>query len=256
MIQSGDLVEIYQYERRPVRIVGRSRKGNDASKGSAVGSNLVQGEQDVESTRKPPKVRLQKNARRAALDFMRLVRANLAEPIPSVFCSLTYKENVTDYDRARKDFTAFVRSANRCFGEAVPLRYICVAEFQKRGAIHFHALFWGIPSSIVRGERSSRLVASLWGQGYVDLIETDGSAKIAWYMAKYLAKSFADERLAGRRTYIASTNVARPVVSSDVVLAPHFYGVVSPDLSTVKPLQKREYDTQWLGRAIYQQYKV
>jgi hypothetical protein len=72
---------------------------------------------------------------------------------------------------------------------------VAVSEFQKRGAIHFHALVWGIPPSVVKAERHTRLVASIWGQGFTDMIETDGNSRLASYFAKYMKKAYLDPRM-------------------------------------------------------------
>jgi len=97
----------------------------------------------------------------------------------------------------------------------------------------------------------------MWGKGFVDIVQTDGDIAIAWYLGgNYFKDSFADQRLAGFKSYICSRNIDRPVDYRDVDLS-LFRGPDSVlDLSTAKPLQSREYNTQWLGRANYQQYAL
>jgi len=250
IISYGKIVEIYHYEERP-RSTGRKKA---ATTGAATVPLLSSDRQNVHAEKQPPKVRTREHARRAVLSFRRLVAANLGGNDNPVLASLTYRENIDDLGRCRKDFNAFAKALRDTFDNG--LRYICVAEFQKRGAVHFHALIWGLPKGTVDRERSSRLVASLWGQGFVDLVQTDGNIKIASYLAKYMGKMFADPRLAGRKAYIASRNILRPMIDKDALIMPYFYGANGIDLSTATIFDKREYDTQWLGRCNYKQYHL
>jgi len=249
VITYGNHAEVYRYELRPRRIgISRAVKGSDGV------SRLSKDGQDATHAPKQKKIRTEANARSASMAFRRLVAANLGGLNNPVLLTLTYRENITDLDRSRKDFNTFAKRAKGTFGGEV--RYIVVAEFQERGAIHFHALVWGIPESVVNGERSSRLVAGLWGQGFVDIKKTDGHVKLATYLSKYMKKMFIDPRLAGRKAYISSQNCIRPVIDKDCILSKYFYGVMDYDLSTGGVLENVEYDTQWLGRALYKKYVI
>ena len=59
------------------------------------------------------------------------------EHIWKSFITLTYAENVQDIDKGYKDFKTWVRQIRRKMPD---FQYLCVPEFQKRGAIHFHAI--------------------------------------------------------------------------------------------------------------------
>lgn len=71
-------------------------------------------------------------ARRAIIDIIRL---NLE--LSSCLLTLTYKENMQDYERAYKDFNKFVKRVE--YRYKISLRYLRVIELQKRGAIHFQS---------------------------------------------------------------------------------------------------------------------
>jgi len=247
----GVYTEIKRFERRP-----RGGRRVGADKGAISNSDTlpllsVSGE-DLKRQREREKTRSEANARSAARFFRHLVGANLVgHPYP-VLVSLTYRENCTNLDRAREDFKSFGKRAAVQFGES--FKYIAVVEFQDRGAIHFHALCWGIDKKTVKGERRTRLVAGLWGKGFVDVVQTDGSPKLASYLSNYFRETFKDPRLFGRRAYTASRNILRPIYVKDAILAPHFMGLAEPDLSTAHLAQEEEYDTMWLGRCNYQRY--
>ena len=113
--------------------------------------------------------------------------------------TLTYRENVTDYDRACADLARFVR---RVKGQLQGWPYVAVPERQKRGAWHWHLA--------VKGRQDVNLLRSLWrqivGEGNIDVNPPRGKGTerhlfLVRYLGKYLAKGFADgdRELNGRR---------------------------------------------------------
>jgi len=251
MVISGNQVEIYNYENRPIQRT-KPKRTIQQHEGNNMLTYLAQNGENAKTPRQQKQIRSQRSARRATLAFRRLVRANLIQPQNAILASLTYADKTATIENARKDWQSFTRNLRTLFGPQI--RHICVTEFQLRGAVHLHALIWGIPNSVVASERDTRLVASLWGRGFVDLRFTDNSAKLATYLSKYMAKSFLDERLAAVRAYTTSYNVYRPEVSIDPLLTPYFSGYARPDLSTVPVAQQGSYDTVWLGRCNYRKY--
>jgi len=259
LIRYADIIELYQYE-QDKRPSGRRRLRQPRLQLSD--SCSVQGvDQDGPDSirkRESSRQKRQDNARRVAMVFRRLVSANLGERPYPIFVSLTYPDIVTDIPRAYADFQAFIGRLRREHKDRV-LKYVAVPEFQKRGSIHFHALIWGLDSGLVAAsERRTRMVATAWGQGFADVIMTDGDLKISSYLAKYMVKSFTDNRFFGKKAYTASRNISRPVVEVDSLIEPLFMGdlVDVPDLSTADLLREKSYDTIWLGRGRYRMYRL
>jgi len=255
LIRYADIIELYQYEHeiRP-RHVGRRSKLSNTRKVQSVDPN---GE-DCIRQRQQSRQKRQDNARRVAMVFRRLVSANLGERPYPIFVSLTYADVVTDIGRAYKDFISFIRCLRREHKDSI-LKYVAVPEFQKRGAIHFHALIWGLNSEMVAStERRTRMVGKAWGQGFADVISTDGDPKISSYLAKYMVKSFTDDRFFGKKAYTASRNIKRPTVEVQPFVEPLFMGDLLdvPDLSTAELLREKQYDTIWLGRGRYRMYRL
>lgn len=239
VVAYADILEIYEYEKRPT-----STRGNRKPNAPGANGTGVSDDRQVDAGHfQQEKIREERSVKRAVVAFRRLVRANLRFAENPILVTLTYQENMADWETGRKDFNTFARNIKYTFGESV--RYICVSEYQKRGAIHYHALFWGVPPCVVRAERDTRLVASLWGQGFVFLKETDGHAKLSSYLVKYFSKSMRDNRLFGKKLYIASRNVLRPVVDKNAMLMPYLH------LSTYKTLHKSEYMTLYMGIGRY-----
>lgn len=251
IIRYANVVELYEYT-NDIRDSRRGLQGNNGSKSldSRRASRIRSGKQRQS-------VKTENNARRSALAFRRIVSANLGESENPLLITLTYAENITDIKQGHKDFNTFARNVRNSFGQNI--RYIAVPEFQKRGAVHFHALFWGVPSKeLASTERSTRLVAKLWGLGYVDLHCTDGDMKLSSYLAKYMAKTFMDERLGFSKAYVCSRNIIRPEEFKDPIILPYFWGGLNdfPDLNEAEIIIDKEYDTKWLGTGRHRIFKI
>jgi hypothetical protein len=199
------------------------------------------------------------NARRASTAFRRLVSSNLDEKVRPLLLTSTYETNETDLKKAYYDHKLFVQTLKYTYGKN--LKYICVPEFQRRGAVHFHALFWGLPVDVLLPEcktgyykNVSPTLSKIWGQGFVFLKETDGNDKLSSYLAKYMAKAFTDPRLKNQKAYASSRNVSRPYVVSGISslwrLVDDWVG------EDAVPIKEKEYETAYLGKVRYKLYKI
>lgn len=245
-INYGDNFEIYNYEKqidfvRTSRILKRFIKVQNPCDG---GTDALQ---------KRQLGKRQDNAQRIRLVFRRLVICNLSESSRPLLITLTYKENEQDISRGYRDFTSFVQALRYKYGNK--FSYICVPEFQRRGAIHFHALFWSLPEKLFVEERSTRTLAKLWGHGFLFLKQTDGNEKIAGYLSKYMAKAFTDPRLKNKKAYVSSRNINRPNFGGSNY---HTIQYAIDDFIGVDnfAVQSRVYMTQWLGSCKYQLFKI
>jgi hypothetical protein len=122
--------------------------------------------------------------------------------------TLTYRENVTDLSQAWSDLKAFSRKMKSEFDE--DWQYICVPEFQKRGAVHFHMAISGFfPVNKVR-----QFWRDIVGEGNIDITSPRSIGKNSWnpkrialYLAKYIIKNDSVEF--NKRRY-SSTNIPKP----------------------------------------------
>ena len=64
-----------------------------------------------------------------------------------VFLTLTQKENMTDIKYSNTLHTRFIKNLNYHIFHTnkVKIRYLSVLEFQKRGSIHYHIIFFNAP---------------------------------------------------------------------------------------------------------------
>lgn len=246
IITYGDNLEIYQYELvNRTRSISRRIQTGVRNQGVALSRQVTVGQEEQNKGKRAD------NARRAGSAFRRLVSANLGQFDVPVLASFTYAENVISTEQGHQDFNTFIRTMRNVLGQE--FRYIAVPEFQKRGAIHFHALFWDLPPGLVETERNTRFFAKLWQRGYVDLTNTDGSELLGGYLSKYMVKAFFDPRLYMKKAYVCSRNIKRPVIERNAIVIASIYKY---ELSTVEPSVTMRYMTQWLGECIFTLYKL
>jgi len=122
--------------------------------------------------------------------------------------TLTYRDNMTDLAQAWSDLKAFSRKMKAEFD--TDWQYICVPEFQKRGAVHFHMAISGFfPVNKVR-----KFWRDIVGEGNIDITSPRSIGKNSWnpkrialYLAKYITKNDSVEF--NKRRY-SSTNIQAP----------------------------------------------
>lgn len=236
LIHSGDLLELYEYEREPVLAPKRPktcRHKECRSKRVCIAFR--------------PKFRLNRNTRRARRQFYRLVRANCAhKPTFLLTCTML---SVCSLSVAYTLFTRFMVRLRRL---GYSFEYVAVPEFQKRGAVHFHCLVFcsGSFSDLLVNERYSRRIQRQWGFGFLDVMATDGSPKLAGYLAKYLTKTMSDSRVQFKKSYCSSRGLVRPVSLSSSKM-PTAMAIVLEDFGVVDNsavlVSDRSYNTKYLG---------
>lgn len=137
------------------------------------------------------------------------------------FWTLTFAENITDLQEANSEFTKFnKRLSYYLYGESRNvLKYVCVPEFQKRGAVHFHVLYFNLPY-IKQDE-----FQEIWGNGFTfveSVSEKDEIEDFAKYISKYINKEnskgednfslYLDKDLLNQKRYFSSRGLIKPSV--------------------------------------------
>jgi len=251
----GRNFELYKYEREP-GLFRSERKSTaiNVSSGLRDDGTSVLGLRTTWSESK--KVKRKDNTIRAQLAFRRLVAHNLQGCQNPLFITLTYRKNQREISEGFRDFTSFTQSLRYKFG--LSFKYICVPEFQKRGAVHFHALFWGVSKELLGVQRDwpdNAIDCYYWDYGFVFVKNTDGHIRIANYLSKYMAKAFQDPRLSNQKAYCGSRNLLRPYSDS---VSDFALSYVMEDWLGVEnfPIVKRHYMTQYLGSCDYQRYII
>lgn len=176
-IVSGDVVEIISYEH-----------GNYFGfEGSAKGK--------IKSTN----AKKDYNINRTKKNLRRLINANASGN--DLFVTLTYADNFTDLVQAKKDFKRFIKAMKR---KSYNLKYVYVVEFQKRGSIHFHVIFFDC------GYIDCKFLADVWGLGFVKINRINDIDNTGAYVVKYMDKNLLDDRLQGHDLYGRSRGLKQP----------------------------------------------
>lgn len=185
---SGNVVEIYEYEKDVLTGYKDTKK---ESKG-----------RQVEANSEDKKKNREKVVSRARKDIRRLVNSNYISG-RSKFVTLTFAENIQDIKAANYEFKKFVQRLSYNMG--YKLSYLVVIEFQKRGAIHFHVLFFNLDYIKVSE------LGDMWGNGFVKINRIKHVDNVGAYICKYLSKDNDDERLLGEKMWFRSRGLKSPV---------------------------------------------
>ncbi|AOJ69849.1 MULTISPECIES: rolling circle replication-associated protein [Burkholderia] len=131
--------------------------------------------------------------------------------------TLTYRENMLDKARLKRDFDKL----RRRLGRLAEFQYVAVAEKQKRGAWHLHVA--------VRGRQNYRVLRSIWqsivgiGNGQINVRnpfkEKGLRHKLAAYLAKYITKDFAEHAMNEKRYWTSRGVIVPEVMPIDHVLS-------------------------------------
>lgn len=167
--------------------------------------------------------RLQIAANRAKKNVRRLCKVMGANTL----LTLTYRANMSDLHRCKKDLREFVRRLRRVIPD---FKAVACFEQQERGAWHVHLATLRFPSVLTPAGcdksvkvKSFNLLRAVWrsvtkeNQGNVDVANTKrgaqrSPAKIAAYIAKYISKAFVDgEAGSNRWTRFGAVEVPPPV---------------------------------------------
>lgn len=153
-----------------------------------------------------------KNIMRSKLACQRLAKANI--DCWNTFITLTFADNVTNIKLANKKFRYFIDKIQRVCKD---FKYICIPEFQKRGAVHYH-LLTNIKiddDKLIYSQKDSKTFYHIkyWNEGFTKVDNLKGDVKkIIGYISKYMTKDI-DDRLYNCHRYFYSRNLNKPIVS-------------------------------------------
>lgn len=200
IIESNNRVEVYAVN-GTISTGGecKNRNGRSGSSGKTKGS----------------KSRRKQTLNEARNNIIRLVSCNSDM---KVFCTLTYKENMQDIKKSRKQLQYFFQKLHKDYSN---LKYLWVMEYQDRGAIHFHILLnLNINLNHTDGRKSKEhkqfendFNNRYWSRGFIDLKSLENNYSAGKYIATYLVKDLLELDLEGYRVYSYSKNLNKPKVS-------------------------------------------
>jgi len=151
----------------------------------------------------------QDNAYRSKLSLERLVKGNVSKF--KTFITLTFAENILEIDRANKALHSWLTLIKKVYND---FSYICVPEFQKRGAVHYHLLTNIETNShliTLQDGKESQYDVKYWNKGFTSVFPINDINKTSGYISKYISKT-NDKRLFNKKRYLHSNNIEIPKI--------------------------------------------
>lgn len=192
--------------------------------------------------------RREDNIRACRNRLRRLINSNVEQHgdfLPK-FVTFTFGANITSVSVANSLFTSGLRRLQSRF--SCRLRYVAVPEFQQRGAVHYHVLFFNMPY-VWHGRD---FLKESWQQGNVDVKAIGHVKNVAAYMTKYMTKATLDSRLVGQKAFFTSRGLLQPVEIKDSVKILQF---LEP-YTMLCPVFESEYITEKYGVVKYKQINI
>lgn len=188
------------------------------------------------------------NIRRTRTICVRRVLAAIAMFGSPLLVTLTFAGDASD--------AAYANTSLRYFQMRLRIKYrkalsLFIPELSRRGRIHFHGLLFNVPLSLgdtrkgrrtlsYGEERTTRTLANLWGEGFVDAVQTDGSGRLAYYISKYITKGAGEVMFNAMRLLRISHGFPHEIV---------FRGRVAEDLARL--YADRQPISEWSGKNDY-----
>jgi len=242
LIISGNIIEIFKYEKSFIH-------GKIENKTQYTGINKNKNTNSLENR--------QRSIENAQRKLKRLINANARQwkdingrPFMPIFLTFTFAENMKDIKKANYLFTKFKQRMDYEITKKKKsyLKYIAIIEFQKRGAVHYHVLFFNMPFI----ERIYDKMEKIWDQGFIFVISLKETKNVASYVCKYMTKNKADKRLCGHKSYFASKKLKKPIE----ILDKYRIRNLKDDVLKSVEFYEDQFESEFCGKIKYQRYDL
>ena len=178
--------------------------------------------------------RKQKHYEQTRWEIARIVDCNFDDR--TKFVTLTFRDNIQDITVTNREFKNFIQRLNYYIyqNKTQLLKYIATWEKQKRGAIHYHVIFFDFP--YVAKEK----LQNLWSHGFIKInrIDVDSKENRGRYLSKYFSKDL-ELKEHKKKAFFKSQNLKMPketrLMLTDDILA---------DLQKENIIFQKEYTRQ------------
>lgn len=235
MIVSGNKIEYFTYE------VGYL-------KGYSVAGDVNGGSGRTKDKSEKYEENRAQAMKRARTNLRRIINSNCNAN--SKFVTLTFEENLQDVGKANSKFTKFIKRLNYAVfdNKKAILKYSCVVEFQKRGAVHYHVVFYNLP--YIKADR----LKDIWGHGYIKINKIRHIDNLGAYVCKYMTEELGDQRLEQKKCYFNSRNLKQPM---EITSEKQIDSVLeSLSAKKIKPNYCADFENDYLGKIEFKQYYV
>ena len=252
IVKSGNVTEVYSYE-----------NGVKVGEQMPACHNVKKDTEEITKEERQARDRqnLQRSLSRTIRNLRRSINANIGawgDYFPK-FMTLTFKQNIKDHKTANDEFKKFIQRLNyRVTGQKrAVLKYTCVVERQKRGAIHYHVIFYNLPYTPFNElldvwqnkneQRGLRINA-------IKEIDNVGS-----YVTKYISKEIQalkdgenGEREKDKKIYFQSRGLKKP---SEEKITEDEIKKVMKNLSKADKVFQSEFENEYVGKIKYTQIR-
>jgi len=243
VISCNDYVQIYKFSK------SKSKQQKDLEKDiKKIDTDFLFKNNQTKEIEKENKIEI-KNIMRSKLECQRLAKCNASEW--KTFITLTFTENIKDIKYANKRFRYYIDKIQRVYKN---FKYICIPEFQKRGAVHYH-LLTNIDindKNLIYEQEDNHYFKHIkyWNDGFtkVDILEKD-IKKIIGYISKYMTKDI-DDRLFNCHRYFYSRNLKRPIVNYINLNNEKHLNYLKNTLENKKLIYKNQYISSYDNESI------
>ncbi|WP_287712842.1 rolling circle replication-associated protein [Blautia sp.] len=178
--------------------------------------------------------RKQKHYEQTRWEIARIVDCNFDNK--TKFLTLTFKENIQDITITNKDFKYFIQRLNYYLYQTKvqTLKYIATWEKQKRGAIHYHVIFFDFPYI------PKNKLQDLWTHGFIKInrIDVDSKENRGRYLSKYFGKDL-ELKEHKKKAFFKSQNLIMPTEQKLMLT-----GDILKELSQENIVFQKEYTRQ------------
>lgn len=205
LIIAGDIIHLYEYSKSiqydyKKRLTPKEFKTNTTASSSS--NSQERSKSNLYRAKKAIRLLLQSNA----FQYRNISQGRIRPQ----FYTFTFAENIVNLTQANKRFKKFIQRLNHYVKTQnyTILRYLCVPEFQERGAVHYHCVFFNLPFA----RNILSIISRTWGYGFVFVRSVKSVRQLANYVAKYITQEAQDKRLLGQKSYFTSKGLYKPKI--------------------------------------------
>ena len=236
IIETPTTKEIYFYE-KPIHSKSKIKiETNDSIQNKRQTFDEMSAHNQYDSLK-----RKQKHYEQMRWDIARIVDCNFDNK--TKFLTLTFKENIQDINQTNKEFKYFIQRLNYYLynTKIQALKYIATWEKQKRGAIHYHVIFFDFPYI------AKEHLQFLWRHGFIkiNLINVDSKENRGRYLSKYFGKDL-DLKEHKKKAFFKSQNLKLPTVRKLMLTDDILQNLTKENIIFQKEYTRKTYDEKGL----------
>lgn len=205
IIETPTSIEIWEYIDKPViytvKVDNKNKKDNiiENDKNLEIKTSALEHYDALK--------RKQKHYEKMRWEIARIIDCNFDDK--TKFMTLTFKDNIDDITYTNYEFNKFIKRLNFYLYNTKKqnLKYLAVWEKQKRGAIHYHIIFFDLPYI------KNKDLQDIWRHGFIKInkIDVDSKDNRGRYVSKYFSKDIDDKNYK-QKAFFKSQNLIMPKV--------------------------------------------